>query len=218
MKDIVIYGAGGFAREVSFLIEQINFASDDPPYRFLGYLSDSEDDVGKKAGKDHILGGREWLVESDYDICCVFAVGTPSILNKLSSDVAGLGKVEFPNLVHPSTIWHRERIEIGNGNIITAGSIFTTDIKIGSFNIFNLNCTYGHDVVVEDCCVINPGCNISGNVTIGSESMIGTGATVLQGQSIGRGSVVGAGAVVIKDVEQGATVVRYTCKTDIKVV
>ena len=69
--------------------------------------------------------------------------------------------------------------------MITAGSIFTTDIRIGSFNILNLACTYGHDDVVGDCCVVNPGCSVSGSVTLEGENLIGTRACILQTLTIG---------------------------------
>ena len=62
-----------------------------------------------------------------------------------------------------------EQIKIGEGNIICAGNIFTTDIEIGSFNVFNLDCTVGHDTVIGSYNIINPSVNISGGVKITKE-------------------------------------------------
>ncbi|MBN1163115.1 MAG: acetyltransferase [Candidatus Krumholzibacteriota bacterium] len=207
MKDIVIYGAGGFAREVAFLIKEINAGAARPRYRFLGYISDDREQMGKRVGGAEVLGDRSWFAKRKRKVCCVFAVGNPRIIQELRSRLRSSSGVEFPNLIHPGTILDKERVELAEGNIITAGNIFTTDIKIGSFNIFNLSCTYGHDVVVENFCVINPGCCLSGGVKLSDAVLIGTGSTILQYLNIGEGATVGAGAVVTRNVEPGVTVV-----------
>ncbi len=207
MKDLVIFGAGGFARETLFLVEDINRGATGPVYNMLGYIVDDPGETGRPVGKSMIIGTADWFGERVEPVCCVLAIGNPAILAGIAARLGKLPAIEFPNLVHPGTVWDRERVELGRGNIIAAGNILTTDIRIGSFNIFNLNCTYGHDVVIGDCCVINPGCNISGNVTLTGWTLIGTGATILQGLKIGAGATVGAGAVVTKDIQSGVTVV-----------
>lgn len=40
MKDIAIYGAGGFGREVACLIERINKARETPIWNFIGFFDD----------------------------------------------------------------------------------------------------------------------------------------------------------------------------------
>ncbi len=207
MKDLVIYGAGGLAREVAYLVKEINASSGVPEFRFLGYIDDDSKRVGTVVGGASIIGDGDWLAERKGEICCVVGIGTPSVIKNISDRLGGAGGIEFPNLIHPGTIWDRDRIELGEGNIITAGNVFTTDIRIGSFNVFNIGCSFGHDDVIGDCCVINPQCSVSGCVTLEGTSLIGTGATILQGLSVGRGATVGAGAVVTKDVEPDVTVV-----------
>ncbi|MBN2070599.1 MAG: acetyltransferase [Candidatus Krumholzibacteriota bacterium] len=206
MKDLVIYGAGGFAREVAFLVDDINSASGLPVYRLVGYISDAPGDIGGRVGAYSVVGDLKWLQKGGRRLCCVFAIGTPSVVKRLSDHLAGKDGLEYPNLVHPSVVWNKDLITIGRGNIITAGSILMPDVTVGSFNIFNLKSSFGHDVKVGDCCVINPGSNISGNVSIGDRVLVGTGATILQGLSIGDEAVVGAGALVTKDVREGTTV------------
>jgi sugar O-acyltransferase (sialic acid O-acetyltransferase NeuD family) len=144
-------------------------------------------------------------------------IGTPPVVARVVRRLAVHQGLSFPNLVHPGTIWDEPRVALGQGNVICAGNLLTTDIRFGSYNFVNLGCMIGHDVVVGDCCVVNPRACISGGVKIGNECLIGAGATILQYITIGDRAVVGAGAVVTKDVEPGTTVVgvpaRATGKT-----
>ena len=139
-------------------------------------------------------------------VSVAIAIGEPHIVHQVSAFLEKCKGLSFPNLVHPGTIGDFERIQLGKGNIICAGSNFTTDIQIGSFNIINRSCTIGHDVSIESWCILNPGLNISGGVKIGSECLIGAGATILQYLNIGDNVTIGAGAVVTKDVPPGVTV------------
>ena len=212
MTELVIYGAGGLAREVAFLAEEITAHPEAPDFEVLGYLTDDPEAEGDAVGTRRVLGGAEWFDGREGPTACVIAIGTPRHLAAISAKLKARGDVTFPNLIHPGTIWDRERIAMGEGNIVTAGSIFTTDIRIGSFNVFNLGSTYGHDTVVGDCCVVNPGCSVSGNVTLEGENLVGTGARVLQQLTLGRGATVGSGAVATKDVPPGDVVVGIPAK------
>ena len=203
MQDIIILGAGGLAREVAFVIEDINRVS--PTWRILGFVEADEERVGAQVGKYSVICTEDKLLEMN--VAAAIGVGNPTIIQKIAERFKDCSNISFPNLVHPNTIWDRERIAVGRGNIICAGNIFTTDIRIDSFNYFNLNCTYGHDIEIGNYCVFNPGINLSGGARIGDGCLIGTGATILQYLSIRDGATVGAGAVVTKDVEAGSTVV-----------
>jgi sugar O-acyltransferase (sialic acid O-acetyltransferase NeuD family) len=145
-------------------------------------------------------------------VAAAIGIGSPVVIHKIATRFAERSNISFPNLIHPSVMRDEPRVTLGRGNILCAGSIFTTDIEIGSFNFFNLNCTYGHDVRIADCCVFNPGINMSGGVEMGSRCLIGTGATILQYLKIGDEVTVGAGSVVTKDVPAGTTVIGVPAK------
>ncbi|HBB97302.1 MAG TPA: transferase [Blastocatellia bacterium] len=208
MRDIIILGAGGLARETAFLIDEINRHS--ATWTILGFADADERSLGAQIGKHKIICTEDSLLEMK--VAAAIGIGDPKTLAKITARLQDRPNVSFPNLVHPNVVWDRERIEMGEGNIVCAGSIFTTDIRIGSFNFFNLNCTYGHDIRIASHCVFNPGINLSGGVEIGSRCLIGTGATILQYLTIGDDVTVGAGSVVTKSVASGTTVIGIPAK------
>jgi acetyltransferase-like isoleucine patch superfamily enzyme len=103
-------------------------------------------------------------------------------------------------------------MEIGEGAVICAGTVLTTNIKLGRHVQINLDCTIGHDVVLGDYTTLAPGVHVSGWVHFGKRVYVGTGAVFINGTekaplTVGDDTVIGAGAVVTKSIEDGLTVV-----------
>lgn len=202
MKDLYIIGAGGFGREVAWLVERINDVT--PIWNLKGFIDDNESLWGTEEGKHKVLGGCEYL-KSLGEVYAVCAIGNArvrkSVVAKLSDS-----EVRFATLIDPSVIMSK-RVEVGKGVIICAGTIATVDIKIGNHVIINLDCTIGHDDVIEDFVTIYPSVNISGMVKVGECTELGTGAQIIQGKKITANTIIGAGTVVVKDcVESGVYV------------
>lgn len=210
MKDIVIVGAGGFAREVEWLIKEIN--QDKIRWNLIGFVEANPDKVGTVVGEHSVVMSDDALTSYNHSLNVVIAIGNPIIIQTVVDKLQSNPRLSFPNLIHPTMLWNRDRIQIGQGNICCAGNIFTTDIRLGNFNIINLSSTYGHDAEIGSCNVINPGVNLSGFVKVGDCCLIGTGAQILERTRIGNKVVVGAGAVVTKDVPDGLTVVGIPAK------
>ncbi|MAZ30962.1 MAG: transferase [Flavobacteriales bacterium] len=190
MKDIVIVGSGGFAKEVKFLLKEINRFSE--KWNFIGYIDKSSRD------NEEVIGDDNYVLNSEKELHLAFGIGDPILIAKLSKVFAQSEKVKFPNLIHPNVIGDWQNIEMGMGNIICASNTLTTDITIGNFNILNLACTVGHDARIGSWNVINPTVNISGGVEIGNGCLIGTGAQILQNLEISDKVLLGAGSVLTK--------------------
>jgi sugar O-acyltransferase (sialic acid O-acetyltransferase NeuD family) len=212
IDDIVIVGAGGHAKEISFLIEEINNSK--PTWNLLGYIEKDHTSIGKYNGKYRILNDESYFEKNKGNLNVVIALGSPHLVKSIHSRLKEIcPNIKFPNLIHPSVRAESVDVKMGHGNIVCAGNIFTTDIKVGSFNCINRGCNISHDVEIHNYCIINPGVNISGGVMIKDKCLIGTGATILQYLTIGTDSIIGAGAVVTKDVTENVTVVGVPAKT-----
>lgn len=208
-KPIAIFGAGGFGLEVAMLIEQINGMEHE--WENIGFFDDGEP-KGKIVNGLPVLGGVRELNAWKEKINIALALGIPETKKKAYSTIRN-EKVIFPTLIHPSVIIGNEKfIDIGEGSIICAGNIITTNIRIGRHVILNLACTVGHETVIGDFSSFMPTCNISGGVTIGECSFWGTGAKVINHKKVGDGVTVGAGAVIINDVPDGVTVAGVPAK------
>ncbi len=209
MKKIAVYGAGGFGREVAFLIHDINKKKHE--YDFIGYFDDGKR-KGERINDSFVLGGFEELDRFEEDLCVALAIANPdvkrAIVNKLNNN-----KISFPTLIHPSVIKSGGGlIKIGKGCIVCAGNIITVNIEIGDFVILNLSCTVGHDTIINSFCSFMPSINISGEVRIGEGVYVGTGAKIINQLSIGANSTIGAGAVVVNDIPDNCTAVGVPAK------
>lgn len=202
MKDIVIIGAGGFGREVAWLIEDINRKLNE--WNLLGFIDENTKNHGKILNGFVVLGGLEWFSDNE-DVYYVCAVGNPKTKKDIIERCSNL-KIKAATLIHPSVIMSTKN-DIGEGCIVCASNIITVNVYIGNHVIINLDCTIGHDAVIDDYCTILPSTNVSGNVTIGNGCEIGTGSAIIQGIIIASDSILGAGAVVINNINETGTYV-----------
>ncbi|MFN5169257.1 MAG: acetyltransferase [Cyclobacteriaceae bacterium] len=201
-KPIAIYGAGGFGRETALLVQQINAAN--PQWDFLGFFDDGLP-RGSRVGDALVLGGIEDALASDVENLAL-AIADGGIRSKLFETLKWKG-FRFPTLIHPSVNLGSTRNRIGQGCLISAGSIFTSDVVVDEFVIINLAVTIGHDVHLHSFSSVMPACHLSGNVIVKSGAYLGTGAKILQGVTIGEATKVGAGSVVLHNVPAGVTAV-----------
>lgn len=199
---ILIYGAGGFAREVLQIVLDINKNNQGPVWEPLGFVVDEgyKEDVS-------IHGLPVWegldVLKENPDARVVIAVGSSGLRAKIARKIRECGG-RFATLVHPLS-WTGQNVSIGEGSVICAGSLITTDIEIGSQTHINIGCTIGHDAKLGDYVTLNPKVSISGNVDVANGAEIGTGSVLIPHANVGEWSIVGAGSVVTKPVPANAT-------------
>lgn len=209
MKDLIIFGASGFGREVAWAVERLNKAT--PTWNLLGFMDDADDIQRTKINGYPVLGKT---VDVGYypDAFFVVAVGASRIREKIVSNLKEVNpSIRFGTVIDPS-VEISELVTIGEGTIICAHTIITVNIEIGSHVIINLDCTVGHDAVLRDFVTLYPSVNVSGITNIGHAVELGTGMQIIQGKTVGDYSIVGAGAVVVKDIPANCTAVGSPAK------
>lgn len=204
MKDLVIIGAGDFARETVWIAERMNAQKSN--WNILGYVDDAPEKQGMIIDGYPVIGTLEWLENYNKDVFVTCSVGTGKVREKIWNRFAGKRNIYPATMIDPAAIIGKNCV-IGEASIICAGTVMAIASKTGFNTIINLNSTIGHDAVLEDCVTVHPGCNISGKVIVGECSDIGTGTKVIQGKTIAPHTVIGAGAVVVTDITENGTYV-----------
>ncbi len=214
-QDMLIFGAGGFAREVAWLIECCNEKS--PQYKIVGFIDDTD-----KQKPNDIFGVPIYTLHEAHSLYpeskIVAAIGDPKG-KELAVQKADKKGFVFERIIHPKTEMSKW-VQIDEGTIICAGTILTTNIRVGKHVHINLNCTIGHNAIIQDYTTLAPGVHVSGWVHIGKRVYIGTGAVIINGTQnhpliIGDDVIIGAGACVVSSLEANHTYVGVPAKKKI---
>ena len=202
MKDIAIYGAGGFGKEVACLIKRIN--EKEPTWNLIGFFDDNAALKGRMISHFALcLGGIDVLNDYPKDLSVVMALGNSHVVKKLIEKINNR-HISFPNLIDTSFyLVDPETFIIGKGNIIQGPGCVTCDVIIGDFNVFNGSVVVGHDVKIGSYNTFMPASRISGEVTIGELNFFGINSIVLQQIKIGNNVRVGAGSVLMTKPKEG---------------
>ena len=202
MKDLVIYGFGGFGREIACLISSINKVK--PTWNMIGFIDDGRL-IGESNRYGKVLGGIKELNEIKNPIAVVLAIASPTILQKIVNSIEN-EYVYFPNIIAPNVLFFdKDTVKMGRGNVITFGGRISCDVTIGDFNLMNGCVSLGHDVKIGNFNMLQPEVRISGETQIGDTNFFGVRSTVLQGLKIGNNVRVATGSVIIRKTKDGMT-------------
>jgi len=208
-----IFGASGFAKEVEWLIFELNKKHDDKITVHNFVVGDNEYVENQRVNDIEVISESIYFEKyhTNENHNCVIAVGSPAIRKKIYTKIKG-EKTEFPNLIHHSVAFDERFTKFGQGAIICAGVLMTTNSTIGDFVHINLDATIGHDSSIGSFSTISPGVHVSGNVNIVSDCFIGTGATILENVTIVSDVIIGSGAVINKSLDERGTYVGIPAK------
>jgi acetyltransferase-like isoleucine patch superfamily enzyme len=182
-----IIGAGGFGREIYWSMNPVERAN------AVFFVDDAYWDGTNE--KILPLSLFEW---SKYEVIVAIADSfhRERIVNSLSKST------KYFTHIHPSAQIHGEDVEIGEGSIICAGSIITTNVKIGKHSHINLITTIGHDCIIGDYFTTAPGVQISGNEQIGNRVYFGTRSCIKQKLSVCDDVIIGMNSGVVKSITE----------------
>jgi sugar O-acyltransferase (sialic acid O-acetyltransferase NeuD family) len=203
MRNLVIFGAGGHGRDILQVVRAINAIS--PTWQCVGFVVDPEYQAPSQQHDLPVMVGLQTLsAYSNLDI--VVAVGDPNGREQTVERLKSFEMIRFPKLIHPQT-WIGDRVRLGEGTIVFAGAMISTDVELGAHVHVNLSSTISHDTRIGPFSSLSPGVNIAGRVKIGARAQIGTAASIIPGVEVGDDCIVGAGAAVIRSMPRGVTAV-----------
>jgi sugar O-acyltransferase (sialic acid O-acetyltransferase NeuD family) len=192
MKRALI-GAGGFAREIKSHMgdNSILFFVDDSYY----------------FGDEYTLPLSKFNPD-DYEV--IIAVGDSKsridVKNRLPKNT------KYFTYIDKSVVILDKNIQIGEGSIICAGCILTTNINIGCHTHLNLQTTIGHDTSVGNFLTTAPGVKISGNCVIGNSVYVGTNASIKEKITICDNVTLGMNSATVKNITEPGTYVGVPSK------
>lgn len=202
MKDIAIYGAGGFGREIASIIARINEVA--ATWKIVGFFDDGVA-VGTSNRYGKVVGGIDELNSWNRQLNVVMAIADPNILQKLIGKINNT-KISFPNIIAPTVLFfERNTIQLGKGNVICHSCRISCDVLLGDFNLLNGGVSLGHDVKVGNFNVMQPEVRISGKTTIGNTNFFGVRSLILQELKIGDHTRIGSSSVIMRNTSDGLT-------------
>ncbi len=198
-KKYCIAGTGGCGREALWLLMDVLGLSPEALSEITVFLDDSPS--AKEVLGIPVISRMDFNPEL-YKV--VVGIGMPDIRKKFVESLPS--NTLFATLIHPSAIispW----AEIGEGSLITARCIVSTQVKLGKFAHLNLGTTISHDFEGGDYFTTAPMASISGNCMFGESVYLGSHASVKQGLAICSHARIGMGAAVVKSILEPGTYV-----------
>jgi sugar O-acyltransferase (sialic acid O-acetyltransferase NeuD family) len=196
--DLVLIGAGGFARETAQAVHALN--RNGAAWRLLGYLDDDPVRHGHAIDGTVVLGGRD-LIERLPDASFVVCTGQPrNYVSRLKivGDLC-LPPERYATIVHPSVAVSPSS-SVGPGSVLLAHVTLTAAVTVGAHVAIMPHVTLTHDDVIDDFATIASGVCLGGGVRVRRGAYLGAGALIGENRTIGAFSLVGMGAVVTHDV------------------
>lgn len=204
MNDILIYGAGGYGREVACIINRINSIKEE--WNLCGFIDDGVE-VGSTNEYGKVLGDLSYVNKITKKTAIVIPIGNPKVVKKIVASIKN-ENIYYPNIIDPDVFFlDILTTKMGKGNIISPKTIISCNVNIGDFNLFNMNDGIGHDVTIGNYNAFMPNVNISGGVNVGDANLFGVKSSILQYLSIGSNNQVGAHSLIVRNAKSDFTYV-----------
>ena len=190
MKKAII-GSGGMGREL--LVQMLDNNSNEEVVFFVNdeYPHDNVKILPLSTFNPYI-----------YEV--VVAVGDSFLREKIVKSLPT--NTKFFTFIHKSVLIFDD-IKIGEGSVICAGSILTTNIKLGRHAQLNRVTNISHDVMIGDFFTTAPNVHVSGNCEIGNRVYIGCGSSSKEKIKICDDVIIGLNSGVVKNINDSGVYV-----------
>ncbi len=190
MPDVIILGAGTFAKEI---VDEI-----DSTINVICYVVQDEfyynkiDTIPLSKFKNGYKNVRY--------LCAIVSTKRKQFIEEFARRV----KILPLSFIHKS-VYLSKLAEIHNGSIVCPGVIIASNTFIHNHCIINRGATIGHNCTIQSYGTVGPGVNIAGNVHIGEQTTIGMGTNILENITIGNNCIIGAGSLVTRNIPNNQT-------------
>ncbi|MEE4544766.1 NeuD/PglB/VioB family sugar acetyltransferase [Streptomyces sp. V4-01] len=206
-RELLIVGAGGFARETAqavLALAAADRAAGRPErLRLLGHLDDDAALHGVDVDGTPVLGGCERVhdLPAAQVVVCVGSPRDHAVRARLVRRL-GLPRERYATVVHPTASVARS-CTVGPGSVLLAHCVLTAAVEVGAHVAVMPHTVLTHDDAVGDFATIASGVRLGGGVRVERGAYVGSGALVREYTVIGGWSLVGMGSVVLGDVPPG---------------
>ncbi|WP_404954814.1 NeuD/PglB/VioB family sugar acetyltransferase [Streptomyces sp. 147326] len=206
-EDLLIVGAGGFARETAQAVRDVAAADVErglpPRWRLVGHLDDDPALEGRDVDGVPVLGGSERVHEL-WAARVVVCVGSPRDYAVRARVVRRLGLPvnRYATVVHPTAVVSGSSM-LGAGSVLLAHCVLTAAVRVGSHVAVMPQVVLTHDDAVGDFATLASGVRLGGGVRLGRGAYVGAGSLVRECTTVGAWSLTGMGSTVLADVPPG---------------
>jgi sugar O-acyltransferase (sialic acid O-acetyltransferase NeuD family) len=198
VRELLLIGAGGFAREAAEAVRAVNSVS--PAWKLLGFLDDSPERQGTTVSGSPVLGPIE-MAHDRPDAALIICTGRPDnyISRRQIVERLGFDDDRYATVIHP-TASVGSTCRVGPGTVLLGHVDLTVDVTIGRHVAVMPQVILTHDSTVEDFATLAAGVRVGGGCHVADGAYIGQAACLRELTTIGRRAMVGMGSVVASDV------------------
>ncbi len=196
MKDLIIVGAGGYAKSVLDSLDYMNF-------HMVGFLDDVKVMETEHLGYPILGNAVENLPEPEKFVYFI-AIGN-NAKRKRWFDVLKAHHLSLINVIDRSAIISTHTT-IGEGCFIGKLAVVNSGASIGDDTVVNTRASVEHGCIIGNHVNLSTCTTLNGDVQVEEGCFVGSGAVVNGQVVIHEWSLVGSGSVVLHDVEARYTV------------
>jgi len=196
LPPLYFLGMGGFAKEILAAWPYFDLSKQ---YAYAGFF----DDDAAKSHESSYQGPMD-AIKSLPSATALVVAFTATAAKRNLLEILPQDRFVFPNAIHQMAQIGAD-VKLGQGNIISAGCILTTEIALGDFNVLNHYVTIGHHSRLGNGNALMTKAHLSGYVQLGDYNLLAVGASILQGKSMGNGNTLGPHSCLMNSVSDSKT-------------
>jgi len=212
-RELIIYGAGGFGREIASMCDSGNTGTSgcyggpgQPPWKPVAFVDDTPGYPGQTFYGVPCLGHFAEIAptRAGAETWCFIAVGDNEGRMQAAKRAREAGW-KMATVVHSTAYFGRDA-ELGEGCFFGPFITISPNVRIGRHVLINTRASVGHHVFLGDFAQVSLNASVLGRARVEKGAMIGAHAVVMSDITVGAWATVAVGTPVLRPVKAGHTV------------